>query len=305
LANSFLGLFHELAKMQSKSTTGHQQTKSLVIGGTGLVGGYIVEHLVRNGERPLVLSRSSQQVKPDVDWVRGNLERPETLDCPTVETIYCTANAVLLPAALPRFFSPFLKRIVVFSSTSVMTKLDSEVTTERDIIRRLADAEETIAAQCEQHNVGWTILRPTLIYAEGRDTNITPLSRVIRKFRFMPLVGGGLGLRQPVHAEDLAVGAIAAASSPAAENNVYSLPGGETITYREMIGRIFDGLRMPRRAVSIPAALWRASFVVAKPLFPNGNVAMGMRMMKDMAFDSSAAVRDFGWNPRNFHPVFD
>jgi nucleoside-diphosphate-sugar epimerase len=305
LANSFLGLFHELAKMQSKSTTGHQQTKSLVIGGTGLVGGYIVEHLVRNGERPLVLSRSSQQVKPDVDWVRGNLERPETLDCPTVETIYCTANAVLLPAALPRFFSPFLKRIVVFRSTSVMTKLDSEVTTERDIIRRLADAEETIAAQCEQHNVGWTILRPTLIYAEGRDTNITPLSRVIRKFRFMPLVGGGLGLRQPVHAEDLAVGAIAAASSPAAENNVYSLPGGETITYREMIGRIFDGLRMPRRAVSIPAALWRASFVVAKPLFPNGNVAMGMRMMKDMAFDSSAAVRDFGWNPRNFHPVFD
>jgi nucleoside-diphosphate-sugar epimerase len=305
LANSFLGLFHELAKMQSKSTTGHQQTKSLVIGGTGLVGGYIVEHLVRNGERPLVLSRSSQQGKPDVDWVRGDLERPETLDCPTVETIYCTANAVLLPAALPRFFSPFLKRIVVFSSTSVMTKLDSEVTTERDIIRRLADAEETIAAQCEQHNVGWTILRPTLIYAEGRDTNITPLSRVIRKFRFMPLVGGGLGLRQPVHAEDLAVGAIAAASSPAAENNVYSLPGGETITYREMIGRIFDGLRMPRRAVSIPAALWRASFVVAKPLFPNGNVAMGMRMMKDMAFDSSAAVRDFGWNPRNFHPVFD
>jgi nucleoside-diphosphate-sugar epimerase len=305
LANSFLGLFHELAKMQSKSTTGHQQTKSLVIGGTGLVGGYIVEHLVRNGERPLVLSRSSQQVKPDVDWVRGNLERPETLDCPTVETIYCTANAVLLPAALPRFFSPFLKRIVVFSSTSVMTKLDSEVTTERDIIRRLADAEETIAAQCEQHNVGWTILRPTLIYAEGRDTNITPLSRVIRKFRFMPLVGGGLGLRQPVHAEDLAVGAIAAASSPAAENNVYSLPGGETITYREMIGRIFDGLRMPRRAVSIPAALWRASFVVAKPLFPNANVAMGIRMMKDMAFDSSAAVRDFGWNPRNFHPVFD
>jgi nucleoside-diphosphate-sugar epimerase len=112
-------------------------------------------------------------------------------------------------------------------------------------------------------------------------------------------------LRQPVHAEDLAVGAIAAACSPAAENKIYSLPGGETITYREMIGRIFDGLRMPRRAVPIPAALWRASFILAKPLFPNANVAMGIRMMKDMAFDSSAAVRDLAWKPRNFHPVFD
>src|SRR4051812_20420886 len=109
--------------MQSKSKTENQQTKSLVIGGTGLVGGYIVEHLVRRGERPLVLSRSPQpQAKSDVDWVRGDLERPETLDCPMVETIFCTANAVLLPAALPRFFSPLLKRIVVFSSTSVLTK---------------------------------------------------------------------------------------------------------------------------------------------------------------------------------------
>jgi nucleoside-diphosphate-sugar epimerase len=222
-----------------------------------------------------------------------------------LETIYCTANAVLLAGALPHFFSPALRRIVAFSSTSVMTKLDSEVTAERDMIRRLVEAELKIAAQCEQHNVGWTILRPTLIYAEGRDTNITPLSRVIRKFRFMPLVGGGSGLRQPVHAEDLALGAIAAASSPAAENNIYSLPGAETITYREMIGRIFDGLGMPRRGVSIPAALWRASFILAKPLFPNANVAMGIRMMKDMAFDSSAAARDFGWNPRKFHPVFD
>ena len=28
-------------------------------------------------------------------------------------------------------------------------------------------------------------------------------------------------------------------------------------------------------------------------------------MMKDMTFDSTPAVRDFGWNPRAFNPVFD
>jgi len=148
-------------------------------------------------------------------------------------------------------------------------------------------------------------LRPTLIYAEGRDTNITPLSRLIRRFGFMPLVGGAPGLRQPVHAEDLAIGAIAAASSPAAANKTYSLPGGETLSYREMIGRIFDGLRLPRRTVSVPAVLWRAAFGLAKPLFPGANVAMGIRMMKDMTFDSTPAIRDFGWNPRKFNPVFD
>ena len=276
---------------------------SLVIGGTGLVGGYIVEHLVRRGERPLVLSRSRRE-QPGIDWIRGDLTQPDTLTLPPFTTLYCTADAVLLAGTLPRLFNPALRRLVVFSSTSVLTKQDTEVASEQQAMRKLADAERRIAATCERQNVGWTILRPTLIYSEGRDTNITPLSRLIRRFGFMPLVGGAPGLRQPVHAEDLAIAAIAAASSPAAVNKTYSLPGGETVTYREMIGRIFDGMRLPRRTVSVPPWLWRAAFRLAKPLFPGADVAMGIRMMKDMTFDSTPAVEDLGWNPRKFNPVF-
>src|SRR5258708_7943752 len=212
--------------------TENEHPKSLVIGGTGLVGGYIVQHLVRNGEQPLVLSRS-QQAKPGIDWLRGNLEKPETLRFPAFATMYCTADAVLLANALPQLLNPSLRRIVALSSTSVLTKQDSEVAAERDKIRKLAEAERMIAAVCEKHNIGWTILRPTLIYAEGRDINITPLSRLIRRFGFMPLVGGGPGLRQPVHAEDLAIGAVAAASSPAATNKFYSLPAAQTPTSPE------------------------------------------------------------------------
>jgi nucleoside-diphosphate-sugar epimerase len=283
---------------------GNGQTKSLLIGGTGLVGGFILEHLVRRGERPTVMSRTPRNA-PGVDWFVGDLEKPETLNLPSFATVYCTADAILLANALPRLINPSLRRLVAFSSTSVLTKQDTEVAAERETIRSLADAERKIAAACEQRNIGWTILRPTLIYAEGRDTNITALSRLIRKFGFLPLVGGGPGLRQPVHAEDLAVGAISAASSPASVNKIYSVPGGETLAYHEMVGRIFDGMRRPRRTISLPPSLWRAGFMLAKPLFPAANVAMGIRMMKDMTFDSTPAIRDFGWNPRNFNPVFD
>jgi len=186
-----------------------------------------------------------------------------------------------------------------------MTKMDSEVAAERETLIRLADAEREIARVCESNGVGWTILRPTLIYAEGRDTNITPLARLIRRFGFMPLVSGAKGLRQPVHAEDLAIAAITAAVLPATANKFYSLPGGETIPYREMIGRIFDGMHMRRRTVSVPAWLWRASFLLARPLYPGPNVAMGIRMTKDMTFDGSPAVADFGWRPRLFQPLFN
>ena len=155
------------------------------------------------------------QSRPSIDWLHGDLEKPETLNFPPFATLYCTADAILLAAVLPRLLTPSLRRVVAFSSTSVLTKQDAGVPAEREMLRKLADAELTIAAACEQHSVGWTILRPALIYTEGRDTNITPLSRLIRRFGFMPRVGGGPGLRQPVHAEDLATGAIAAASSPA------------------------------------------------------------------------------------------
>jgi nucleoside-diphosphate-sugar epimerase len=281
-----------------------QGAKSLVVGGTGVVGGYIVEHLILAGERPLALSRSPRN-KPDVVWFQGDLTNPETLQIPPFATLYCTADAVLLPAALPYLFNPSLKRIVIFSSTSVLTKIESEIVAEREMWQNLADAEEKIVAACKQRDIEWTILRPTLIYAEGRDQNITPLSRLIRRFGIMPAVGGAAGLRQPVHAEDLAIGAIAAASSPSAANKFYSLPGGETLTYREMVGRIFDALRRPRRTIPVPAYLWRAVFSFVKPLFPGANVAMGTRMMMDMTFDCTPAKQDFGWSPRMFDPTFD
>jgi nucleoside-diphosphate-sugar epimerase len=286
--------------MNAKTDT---EAKSLVIGATGLVGGYILKHLVRDG-RPLAMSRSLQS-NGDVDWFQGDLEKPETLRLPPFSTLYCTANAALMPAALPRLFNPALKRVVVFSSTSVLTKRDSEIAAERRMLKNLADAEQEIATVCDHNNIGWTILRPTLIYAEGRDRNITPLSKLIRRFGFMPLVGGAPGLRQPVHAEDLAIGAISAASSDSAINKFYALPGGETLAYHEMIGRIFDGLQLPRRTISIHPLLWRTAFVIARPLFPGANAAMGLRMMKDMAFDSTPAKQDFGWKARMFNPAFN
>ncbi len=280
------------------------RAKSLVIGATGLVGGYIVEHLSRKGEQPLALSRSRRDSTAAI-WFQGDLSQPDTLQFPPFAILYCTADAILLAAALPLIFNRSLKRLIVFSSTSIVTKMNSEIAAERAALRNLAVAEQEIAALCEQHGIEWTILRPTLIYAPGQDQNITPLSRLIRRFGFMPLVGGAGGLRQPVHAEDLAIGAISAASSAAAANKIYSLPGGETLSYREMIGRIFDGLRRPRRTVPVPVFVWKAAFVFARPLYPTANVAMGTRMMKDMAFDSTAATQDFGWKPRAFHPVFE
>ena len=57
-----------LWKGQVDAPTNTEQGKSLVIGGTGLVGGYIVDHLVRSGERPLALSRSHRTGRASIGF---------------------------------------------------------------------------------------------------------------------------------------------------------------------------------------------------------------------------------------------
>jgi nucleoside-diphosphate-sugar epimerase len=168
----------------------------------------------------------------------------------------------------------------------------------------LAEAEAAVETWCAGHGVAWTILRPTLIYDEGHDENVSRIARLIRRFHVMPLSGDGAGLRQPVHAEDLAAGALAAAHAPATMNRAYDLVGGETVTYRLMVDRIFEGLGKTPRSLPMPTWLFGLIMRLAKPFYPGATVAMGARMGQDLTFDSSAAMRDFGWSPRKFRPRF-
>src|SRR5205085_9024334 len=132
---------HVLPGTINKVSAETQSTDCLVIGGSGLVGGYIVDRLVKDGQRPFALSRSPRSSQL-IDWYCGDLHLPDTLRFPPFATLYCTADAVVLAEALPRLIHPELRRVVAFSSTSVITKQDTEVASERAMIRRLAVAEQ-------------------------------------------------------------------------------------------------------------------------------------------------------------------
>ncbi|WP_315830776.1 NAD-dependent epimerase/dehydratase family protein [Bradyrhizobium prioriisuperbiae] len=277
--------------------------RALVVGGTGVVGRHMMHHLAVRGFQPTGLSRSARM---EPGWIRGNVADPGAWidQLQPCHTVYTSASIPLLVPAVSCFADNGVRRIVGISTTSVLTKLESVIAEERDALAGLVKGEEEFIAACERHGIGWTILRPTLIYDEGRDVNVTRLANLIRRYGVIPLAGRGSGLRQPVHAEDLAIGAIDAAASEAAVNRTYVVPGGETLTYREMVGRIFDGLGRRRKVVPVPAPLWRAAFKLAQPLFPRANFAMGDRMSKHMTFDASEAQRDFNWRPRGFRPRF-
>ena len=280
------------------------EMKSLVIGASGLVGSHIVRQLFFEGGAPYGLSRNDQQ-DDRTRWIKGDLANPQTISWPDVEVIYCTASARLLADALPLIATPSLARVVLFTTTSISTKANSPNREEREGIAAYAAAEKDVIDQCNALGVAWTVLRPTIIYEEGRDQNVTRLAHLIARFGFFPLCGRGTGLRQPVHAEDCAIAAVCAARSAKAANKIYDLPGGEAITYREMIGRIFDGMGQRRVIFPVPPPLWLLAFGLLQGQFPGLQVEMGVRMASDLTFDPSPAIADFAWKPRGFRPSFD
>ena len=278
------------------------ETPVLVLGATSLVGRFVLPRLETAGVETFALSRAA----PDAPgWVRADLSDPD-IDSkfPACPTVLSLSPVWHLPAALAALKARGMTRLVAFSSTSLFTKAASPEAYEREVVRRLADGEEAVRSFCAANGVAWTLLRPTLIYAEGQDQNVSRLARLIVKFGVLPLAGRGEGLRQPVHADDLAAAAIAAAASPAARDRAYDLPGGETLTYRQMAERVFEGLGRRPAIVSAPEGLWRAAFALARPFLPGATAQMGARMSEDLTFDGAAAARDFGWNPRPFRPDF-
>ncbi len=279
------------------------KTPVLVLGATSLIGGYLLDRLRAAGVDPVAVSR--RPPTGEACWLDADLSDPHLEDgLPPVATVFSLSPIWLLPDALPALKAQGMTRLVAFSSTSRFTKQASDVPEERAVAASLADAEAAVERFCAVHGVGWTVLRPTLIYDEGRDGNVSRLASLIRRFGVLPLSGPGEGLRQPVHAQDLAVGALAAATAPDAQNRAYDLVGGETLTYRQMATRVFEGLGRTPVVLSLPPALFGLMLKAASPFLPGATAAMGSRMGVDLTFDSGDARRDFGWAPRDFRPRF-
>jgi len=222
--------------------------------------------------------------------------------------IMCAPIWLLTPDLLNRLADLGMKRLLAFSSTSIFTKDDSSEPAERDVAGKLLTGEKAVMEVCPKRGVTWTVLRPTLIYDEGKDENVSRIASLIRKLGFFPVCGPASGLRQPVHARDLARAALQALASDAASDKGYNLSGGETLSYRDMVVRVFSALGRKPVIVPLPAAVWNFLFWIQGIFRPKtvlrNNINMVLRMNKDLWFDHAPAARDFGYAPGAFKPDF-
>jgi GT2 family glycosyltransferase len=197
-----------------------------------------------------------------------------------------------------------LENVICFSSTSITGKVDTTDSKEQAVVKQLIEGERALLEWGESAGSDVTICRASMIYGGLHNQNINMVKRLIRVFRFFPMLSRGNGLRQPVHVNDLAVAVHTLLRKPMLPKPSYTLAGGEQLSYRHMIERVFIAQGQKPRFWVISEGVFKGLLNVLS-LFPGMsflNSEMIKRMERDLIYDIEPARRDFEYAPGMFRP---
>lgn len=277
---------------------------ALVFGASGQIGVALLEWLQAAGWRTLAVSRAERADAAGLRWLRGDLTAAIAGVPPQVDAVF-SAGPLDHFARWYAASSVSAPRVIAFGSTSVEVKRASQDPDERALAARLAEAEATLFAAAAVRGSAATVLRPTLVYGRGLDRSLSRILAQARRFGRIALPRTACGLRQPVHADDLAEAALHCLQAPATHGRAYALPGGETLPYREMVARTLAVIDPPPPLHALPMPVFRVllgaaqAFGIGRDL----SAATVARMAEDLVFDTAPAQRDFAYSPRAFQPL--
>lgn len=277
-----------------------------VLGATSIVGESLLSLLMQSNNCAIAFSRQPKRLLNLADKVEWKA-LPIDSDAPIsiedkIESWISVAPIWVLADYFPLLQAHGVKRVVALSSTSRFSKTNSSNTADQTTAQHLIDGEKQLRQWAEKSGIEWVILRPTLVYGQGKDKNIAEIARFVQRFGFFPLLGNATGLRQPIHVSDVANTCIAALKSPNAAFHAYNISGGDTIPYHEMVRRVFLALNRKPRMISIPTAALKIALIGMRliPRYRYMSFSMAERMNSDLVFDHEDAIQDLNFSPRPF-----
>jgi uncharacterized protein YbjT (DUF2867 family) len=273
----------------------------LVTGGSGFLGGYVLREAARRGHSTVALTRSesaaaavtalgAQPVAGDLNDARSLAEAFAASRCDALVNLaslgFGHAPTIIAAAERAR-----ISRAVFVSTTAVTTTLAA--TSKRVRL----DAEQGIRASA----LDWTILRPTMIYGDPGDRNLSRLLPLLRRAPVLP-VPGASHLQQPVHVTDVANAALTAAERPAAAGHTYDVAGPEPLTFAELLRTAARAVASRTRFVPVPLSPVVAAARCYELLSRNPRIRAEQvrRLAEDKTFTIDDAIRDLGYAPRPF-----
>ncbi len=280
-----------------------EKPQVLVLGGGSLVGGYLLPMLAEAGYRGYVVSRKPIDAGLSFAWLATNEVQSASWHLQDRAIIISLWPVWLLGPVMAQFLGA--SQIIALSSTSLFGKAASMDPEEKRLVENIATAERQVQVNSETFRIPYTILRPTLIYDCINDHSITFIASIMRRFGFFLVSGQAAGLRQPVHAQDVAQAIFNSIGNERVFNKSLNVAGGETITYFTMIRRIAEAVKRRARIIPCPKSILKAMLQVMRWLnLTDLSPSLFDRMHQDLAYDSWESEQLLNLKPRGFMPEF-
>jgi len=272
----------------------------LVLGASNAVGCCFLERAAARSELQLLAISRRQPASSlaSVTWLQQDLAR-ETVS--VMASVLVSFGPVGL-AVRQLKATPSVGRVVALSSASTEFKSDSPDRAEREQMAAIRADEARLAELCAERGAGLSLFKTTMIYG-SRDANVSRLAELSERLPFVPVTGSGL--RQPVHADDLAELALRVLSMGKRSFGTWLLGGGETLGYPTMLRRIAKAQGRQARMIPVPAWALKAALRIGHALGSLRDISPVMleRQAVDLTVNDQPAREHLGWSPRPFRPL--
>ncbi|WP_226086140.1 NAD-dependent epimerase/dehydratase family protein [Mesobacillus sp. S13] len=278
----------------------------LVTGITGHTGRYFLHELIKNNYRGTIrciVRENSDTSQLDnsglnIEKVIGDIRDEAFLDrcMKGVDTIVHIVNIRHTLRIIKAAINNKVSRAICVHTTGIYSKF--KIASEE---YKVIEAElQTILAESE---IKVTILRPTMIYGDLCDLNMSKFIKMIDRFRIFPVIDHGQGLIQPVNARDLGKAYYDVLMLPVERTkSEYNLSGEKPITMLRAFKLISENLGKKNTFISFPLVIgvFLARFLKMGSLGRVDYVEKVQRMSEDRCFSHEEAKKDFGYNPEPF-----
>ena len=277
-----------------------------VTGLTGHSGSFLLQEFIDNGYKGKIrcLVRSSTRTDKlaasglDIEIFPGDIQSVEDLSrfvdgAETVIHIAGIWRTLKLLEAINRVGG--VKHIILVHTTGIYSK------------HKIASREyEEIEARMQKYldmGMNITILRPTMIFGDMRDHNISKFIKLVAKLPVLPEIDHGAGLIQPVNARDLGQAYYKAAMVERLPRLSYNISGERELSIHELLELIARYMGKKPRFISLPMGLGVFGAKTVK-LLSGGLVDLVekvLRLGEDRNFSHADATEDFGYEPASFN----
>lgn len=274
-----------------------------VTGITGHTGGFFLEELVKNRYPGKIrcLVRTAGKAERllasglDVQTLEGSLDDENTIRAllTGADTVVHIANIHFSPAIVRIGMECGVKRFVLVHTTGIYSRFKAAS-------REYIEIEEQILPLMARENI--TVLRPTMIFGDLNDYNISKFIRFVDALPVLPVVGSGEALVQPVNARDLGKALYRVLENGATFGKAYDLSGEKALSIRALYLDIARELGKKRLILGLPMGLcvFAAGVIRCLSFGRVDLVERVQRMGEDRSYSHRAAELDFGYDPEPF-----